>query len=226
VTRSKSTHLGGVVGSLLVLVGALAVLGVTFGVGVATGRRWLRLDALMRWTRSEAPVDPAGARPARPARSPQSAAPASRSENLPSLTFYKELTAPLAPPTPSSRADSARLPKSAKPESNSRGARPRPDRTPGGGGVDGRALPPPGGVADAEPAFTVQVVAYRTRSPADAFRAKLAARGLDADVSEVTTPDGPRYRVRVGSYQTKAAARDAASRLAADTRLGVFVATR
>jgi cell division protein FtsN len=223
VTRSKSARSGGLVGSLLVIVGALAVLGVAFGVGVATGRRWLRLDTLGRWTRSDALVDPAGTRSARPGRSPQSSAPASRSESPPSLTFYRELTAPLAPPSRSARADSAKLPKTAKPASGE--ARPKPDRPLGGAG-EGRTGETPGGVADPEPTFTVQVAAYRTRSQAEAFRETLAARGLDADVTAATTPDGTRYRVRVGNYRTKAAAQDAALRLAADTRLGVFVATR
>jgi cell division protein FtsN len=57
------------------------------------------------------------------------------------------------------------------------------------------------------------VGAYKTRQPAEALRASLAAAGHDAYVVEAEGAGGARYRVRVGSFPTRQAAVDAVARL-------------
>ncbi|MEX2147593.1 MAG: SPOR domain-containing protein [Candidatus Rokuibacteriota bacterium] len=129
----------------------------------------------------------------------------------PTLTFYQELTAPLTAPPP---------PKPVKP--------PRPEdslviasRSPAPAPIPAAAAPPPpaGG-------YTVQVGAYRARPPADALRATLAAAGHEAEIVESTGLGHARYRVRVGAFATREAARAAAARLAADRTVATFVTTR
>src|SRR5882672_6078563 len=75
---------------LLVLVGILTVLGVTFGAGVYTGRIWSARSAVVAARVPE--TEPARRGPGRGLR--LSEAPAPR------LTFYQELTAPLTAPPP------------------------------------------------------------------------------------------------------------------------------
>ena len=57
--KSPKRRFGGLSSSLLVLLGALVVLGGTFGSGVLTGRYWSHADTLARWTRMEATPDTA-----------------------------------------------------------------------------------------------------------------------------------------------------------------------
>ena len=70
--------------------------------------------------------------------------------------------------------------------------------------------------------FTIQVGAYRLRPPADALRATLVAAGHDARVVDNEAPNGVRFRVQIGDFASRDAARDAAARLTGPT----FVTTR
>jgi cell division protein FtsN len=181
-------------GTIFVLIGLLTILGSTFGAGVYTGRRWGPPAV-----KSDAARKDGVERPKLPAP--------------PTLTFYRELTAPLtAPPPPKpvkpakpgdalviANRPAAMAPLSAEPA-------PSPE-------------PPAGG-------YTVQVGAYRARPPADALRATLVAAGHDADIAESTGSGEARYRVRVGAFATREAARAAAARLSAERTLSTFVTTR
>ncbi len=72
------------------------------------------------------------------------------------------------------------------------------------------AAPPARAVAGGR-AWAVQLAAYDRRDQAEAFAARLAARGLDARVAGDAAP----FRVRVGRYGTRAAAVAAQRELAA-----------
>jgi cell division protein FtsN len=231
----------GGVGTMLVLIGLLAVLGTTFGAGFLAGRRW----SLPSWSaggdaKRETPHDPthAGARGS-----------AEESTPVPTITFYRELTAP-APEAAKPRAESAKRPGATAPapaRAARDGSRPatEPAREPSGGAPSresGERAPPsatagsatrekiaeriPDGAAQLGTSYTVQVAAYSNRSQADALKKTLAVRGLEAEVSEVTTPAGPRYRVWLGRYATRAAAQEAAVRVAQHARLDTYVAPR
>ena len=54
----------------------------------------------------------------------------------------------------------------------------------------------------------------------------LAAGGQPSYVSEVEADGAMHYRVRVGSYTTREAAREAATRLATERQLATYVTTR
>lgn len=179
-------------GTVFVLIGLVTILGTTFGAGVYTGRQWgppaMKSDAA-RKDGVERPKLPAP----------------------PTLTFYRELTAPLTAPPP---------PKPVKPPKPAEALvianRPAPPLS-----AESPPTPePPAG------AYTVQVGAYRARPPADALRATLVAAGHDADIAESAGTGEARYRVRVGAFTTREAARAAAARLAAERTLSTFVTTR
>lgn len=70
--------------------------------------------------------------------------------------------------------------------------------------------------------FTIQVAAYRQRPQAEALRSTLAAAGHDARVVENDAANGVRYRVQVGDFASRDAARDAATRFNGST----FITTR
>ena len=64
------------------------------------------------------------------------------------------------------------------------------------------------------------------REQADPIRARLAASGHDAFVADLDSPEATRYRVRVGSYESRDEARRAAERLSATERLATYVTLR
>jgi cell division protein FtsN len=72
----------------------------------------------------------------------------------------------------------------------------------------------------------VQIAAYRTRPQAEALRDKLATSGLDVRVVEGEAASGVMYRVQIGEYATREAARAAAARLAAERSVAPFVTQR
>jgi len=186
--------------SLLFLVGCLAVLGATFMLGVMAGRFWPREPSAPTSTLAKGSKEAAAARLGGD-RAPRPSEPA------PTLTFYQDLTAPLtSPPPPAKPSRPARVD---KPD-----AAPRSDAPP-------TAEPPKAGVA-----FTVQVGAYKAKEPADAMRAKLAATGLEAYVAQIDVPNGVRFRVRVGSFATRAAAQEIADRIGRERALPAYVTTQ
>jgi cell division protein FtsN len=204
--------------ALLVLAGVGGVLSVTFLAGVWTGRHW---PALTGAARPAAPRETPGRRggDAAPAAAP-----------MPTLTFYQELTAPLtAPPA----AAKPRPPRLAEPRRDPAAAAERPaapaakNETASSPAPAAKAEPKPEPAGDAAGGpFTVQVASYTARPPAEALRATLAAAGHDARVAEGEAAGTVRYRVQIGAYPTREAAREAAARLAAGRAIQTFVTTR
>ncbi|MBI2160340.1 MAG: SPOR domain-containing protein [Candidatus Rokubacteria bacterium] len=179
-------------GSFLLVIGCLAVLGATFTLGVMAGRHW--------------PSFPfAGKEPvAKAARERDRDRSARAPEPTPTLTFYHELTAPLAAPPP------------AKPPKPARAEKAEPAK------LDASKPEP----VKPESQFTVQVGAYKAREPAETLRARLAAQGHDAYVVVADEPGGVRFRVRVGAFATREAAQVVAARIAGDRTLSAFVTAR
>ncbi|HEV8471515.1 MAG TPA: SPOR domain-containing protein [Methylomirabilota bacterium] len=202
---AKRNQRGSRLGNVLVLVGLLTIGGLIFGAGVYTGRRWPSTPAV------------AGAPPAR-TTAEHGRAERGRVQDPPvgpTLTFYQELTAPLTAPPPARTPKKPVAPPVAPPE-------PAASDAPRAG-----EQPPTPAKSDAGGApFTVQVGAYRARPPAEALRASLAAAGHDARVIEIDGAAAVRYRVRVGAFATREAARDAAARLASERSLSTFVTAR
>jgi cell division protein FtsN len=217
-------------GTFLVLVGIVGVLSATFVAGLWTGRNW---PVIVGNPRSPAAPETPTAKSRATGERPRPA------ETLPALTFYQDLKAPLTAPPPPPKP-----------------ARPRPAETKREEPAPTREAPPPTREAplptreaplrvEAPPAgrpeptlppaalppaaasgsrFTVQVAAYNVKPLAEALRSTLAAAGHDARVVE--SQGGIRYRVQVGTFPTREAAREVAARLAAERAQPTFVTTR
>lgn len=193
------------IASMLFLVGCLGVLGGTFVLGFIAGRLWPRPPSIVIAARGAKEAS----RPAEPA---------------PALTFYQELTAPLASPPPPKPSKPPRAEKPEKPDTA-----PKPEAVP----TAEAALKPgiPAAVEAPNPApspgaFTVQVGAYKAREPAEALRARLAAAGYEAYIAQVDAPGSVRFRVRVGSFAAREAAQQVADRIGRDRSLPAFVTSR
>jgi cell division protein FtsN len=225
VARGRSRRGGSRIATALFLVGCLGVLGLTFALGVVTGRSW---------PRSSTPITVVAKGAKEPSRP---------SEPAPALTFYQELTAPLSSPPPPAKSKPPRVEpqRLETPRADAvRADTPRAEAPHAEKSDKPAAAPPTGAVAAAAPAtppasakvapsqttFTVQVAAYKAREPADALRTKLAAAGYEAFVVQVDTPGSARYRVRVGAFSTRESAQQVAERIVGERLLPAFVTSR
>ena len=223
-------HRGRGVGTLFVMLGIVAVIGGTFMAGFLSGRHWERVRVVAGLVKPQSGQEPARER-----------AGAIAQPQVPSLTFYQELTAPLASPPPRAAKGDTRPAKAepVKPETpkaeTPKAETPKPEiaRAEAPKAEAAKAESPKAEPVRADPTpkaaaagYTVQVAAYATRAQADVLAGRLFARGFAADVSDISTPTGARYRVRVGTYPTKEAARDALARLSTDVHLSGFVTAR
>jgi cell division protein FtsN len=214
VARGRSRRGGSRIATALFLVGCLGVLGLTFALGVVTGRSW---------PRSSTPITVV----ARGAKEPSRP-----TEPAPALTFYQELTAPLSSPPPPTKSRPPRVePPRLEPPRAEASRSEKIDKPDATSKTDAVAAAPATAVAPAKPApgqttFTVQVAAYKAREPADALRAKLAAAGYEAYVMQVDAPGSARYRVRVGSFAARDSAQQVADRIVGERSLPAFVTSR
>ena len=202
-------------GARLFGLAGLVVLGLAFGLGFLAGRHWESFPVLRRaiavaktngGSERELQTRRGGAGTREGERAGRAA------ESTPTLTFYQELTKPLATPPPPPRRE--------------RPARPERAESQPSGEMIGTSSPPRTVASAADRAFTVQVAAYRTRAQAETLRGTLAAAGHDAYVVEAEAAGGVAYRVRVGAYATLEAARAAAQAIASERQLQTYVTAR
>jgi septal ring-binding cell division protein DamX len=195
---------------LLVLLGILTVLGVTFGGGVYAGRIWQARSLVVAARVPDPELSrrglTRGLKPDPPA---------------PQLTFYQELTAPLTAPPPPPKPAKTAPPRlvSVPPPLAAVAAAPAPQPAPS---TPAPPAPRPGEQADLLAAmaktsvsgarYTIQIASYRVRPLAEALRSSLASAGHEARVVEADA-NGVVYRVQVGEFATRDAARAAAARL-------------
>ena len=143
---------------------------------------------------------------------------------MPQLTFYRELTAPLTAPPPPPKPAKATPPLVSAPSPPP--AAVTPAQRPGEQADMLAATTTPRTATTTAPRFTVQVASYRVRPQAEALRESLASAGHDARVVEGEA-HGPVYRVQVGEYPTRDAARAQAARLGGErSSVAPIVTTR
>jgi len=187
------------IGTILFIIGILAVLGGTFAAGALAGRLSLKPMSVVSATRG-------------PERAPK---PVALPPPQPELTFYRELTAPLTPPPlPPKPAPRAAPKKDAAPAE-------APSKPEPGAPSDAAQVPR----AEAG-RYTVQVGSYNVRAQAEALRARLAAAGHEAYVAEGDAGGVTRYRVRIGAFTTMEEARQAAGWLGTQAQVATYVTTR
>ena len=213
----------------LALVSAAAVvMGLTFTLGVLVGRQWSRPGSVSASAENFArKIVPPGKRGG---LSGADVEPAPGIDQK--LTFYQTLTAPLG----RGSADASQ-----RPEDKTK-APPVPERA--------RAEPPPPSYpyasrgetivekpeaslvaatrAQTDPAlWSVQVAAFKTQAQADALQQQLKKTGVDAYVASAPARDGQtNYRVRIGTFKSKADAQSMAERVRSERSLAAFVAPR
>lgn len=160
------------------------------------------------------------------------------------LTFYRTLTAPttdfpaVGPPIIEERMVPREEPSppAAKPEAR---PTPPPKRAGTSPGTTVATRPPVAAIhpapepasapaAPGEPApWTVQVSSFRSRTLAEELRGRLAGRGFDAYLLSAATEEGRvRYRVRVGSFPSRAEAERVAADLRTERGLSPYVTPR
>ena len=194
---------------------ALAILALTFTLGILVGRQWGGHGAPAPSASMETAKKPAAA----PRRSGLTETEAERPREMgEKLTFYQTLTAPMGPTGSSTRAraaeDKARAGVAAPVTAAS-----APSTTPVSGGA---ADPAAAAAIPTSASWSVQVGAFRSRQQADGIHKQLAEAGFPVVQSAVAAQDGqPRYRVRVGGARS----RDEALRLAEQVRARVPVTT-
>jgi cell division septation protein DedD len=203
---------------------ALAVLALTFALGVLVGRELG--PEVGGEARTETASRGAGGRERGP-RASKAEGPVATEERL---TFYQTLTAPtpslpvLGPPKVEERMvrDEPAPSQPARPERRSEaGARTAARAVPGEPREASRA-----GAAEAQ-LWTVQVSSFRSKALAEELRGRLLAQGLDAYLVSSSTEEGRvRHRVRVGAFATRAEAERVAADLRSERTLNPFVTTR
>jgi cell division septation protein DedD len=217
---------------IALLTASALIMGLTFALGVLVGRQWSRPVAMTSSAEGGArKIIPAGKR---------GGLSSADVEPVPSvdqkLTFYQTLTAPLgrgsadasqrqadkakpataraepiaSPPPPSRSAshDETLIEKPAPPEAKAGANAARP-------------------AAEASGLWSVQAGAFKSHAQADGLERQLRQAGFDAYVTQAAGEDGQiRFRVRVGTFKSKAEAQRMADRMRAERSTAAFVAPK
>jgi cell division septation protein DedD len=225
---------------IALLTSAAVIMGLTFTLGVLVGRQWSRSVSVAASAESSArKVVPPGKRGGLSGADVESPPAVDQK-----LTFYQTLTAPLG----RGSADASQSPPRSLLHSPSQSqdvvakVQPVPEPV--------HVVPPPpypytsrgetivekpaAHDAAAQPAqaesaglWSVQVAAFKTQPQADGLQKQLKQAGLDAYVTSAVASEGQtNYRVRVGTFKSKAEAQRMAERVRGERSLAAFVTPR
>ena len=228
--RGRARHGGGALQWIALVAAAAMIMGLTFALGILVGRQWSRPAAATMTTESSGPrrtVVPPGKRGG--LAGPDVEGPQVDQKQL---TFYQTLTAPLGrgsadasqrpqdKPKPSHAAEPARAEAPPPYPYASRGEtiveKPAAPDTPA---PDARAARPP-----ADATWAVQAAAFKTQAQADALQKQLKQSGFEAYVVSAKGDDGQTtYRVRIGTFKSKADAQKVADRVRGERSLAAFI---
>jgi DedD protein len=224
MTRQRVKGRPGAAQWLLVAGGVIVVLVLTFGLGIAVGRKWSPHREL----------DQTAAEPARKPVARRSGLTDPPAERPPQekLTFYQTLTAPMTTVPAPAKVSVPAKPEPAKPRPSAERvasdravaatptSAPKPDKL--AGPAESRSVPPAGEGRTGE--WAVQVGVFKDRDQAESVRRPLAASGFDAYLTAVAVGDGQmQYKVRMGSFKTREEAGRMAERVRQERSLTAFV---
>lgn len=211
---------------------ATVIMGLTFALGILVGRQWGR------------PASAAVAEgvPRKPVPPGKRGGLVGSDVDAPSvdqkLTFYQTLTAPLGRGSADASPRRDEKPKTPAATEAGRGEAappPYPYASRGETIVEKPAHADPTSTTDkAAPAATdaagpwaVQAAAFKTQAQADALQKQLKKAGFDAYVAPAATADGQtNYRVRIGTFKSKAEAQRVADRVRGERSLAAFITPR
>ncbi len=223
---------------IALLTAAAVIMGLTFTLGVLVGRQWSRSVSVAASAESSArKVVPPGKRGGLSGADVESPPAVDQK-----LTFYQTLTAPLGRGSADASQSPPHSPLPSPLPSQDAKVQPVPEPV--------HVVPPPpypytsrgetivekpaAHDAAAQPAqaesvglWSVQVAAFKTQAQADGLQKQLKQAGLDAYVTSAVASEGQtNYRVRVGTFKSKAEAQRMAERVREERSLAAFVAPR
>jgi len=228
-TRGRGRRGGGTLQWIALLTAATVIMGLTFTLGILVGRQWSRPASVTATVESGArktvPPGKRGGLAGADVDPPQM--------DQKQLTFYQTLTAPLgrgsadAAPRHVEKARAVSASEPARSEAHA----PSPTYTSRSEPVvekpaSDSASADKGPRAAAEPVgpWAVQAAAFKTQAQADALQKQLKQAGFDAYVASTTTSDGhANYRVRIGTFKSKAEAQRVAERVRGERSLAAFI---
>ena len=221
---------GGTLQWVALLTAATIIMGLTFTLGILVGRQWSRPASVTATVESGArktvPPGKRGGLAGADVDPPQM--------DQKQLTFYQTLTAPLGRGSADAaprHVDKARAASAAEPARSDAHA-PSPTYTSRSEPVVEKPATADSASADkgpraaAEPVgpWAVQAAAFKTQAQADALQKQLKQAGFDAYVASATTSDGnANYRVRIGTFKSKAEAQRVAERVRGERPLAAFI---
>ena len=211
---------------IALLAAGVVIMGLTFTLGVLVGRQWSRPAAAVSADSGARKTVPPGKRGG---LSGADVEPSPQVDQK--LTFYQTLTAPLGRgfADASQRAEAKVQPVS-EPVRAESSPPPYPYTSRGETLVEKPAAPE----AEATPAqaaaaslWSVQVAAFKTHGQAASLHKQLKEAGFDAYIASAAANDGQtNYRVRVGTFKSKADAQHMVERVRGERSLAAFVTPR
>lgn len=222
---------------IALLTAVAVIMGLTFTLGVLVGRQWSRSVSIAAVPDSAArKVVPPGKRGGLSGADVESPPAVDQK-----LTFYQTLTAPLG----RGSADASQSPVRSPSQSPTQHAQdvakvlpvpepvhvvpppPYPYTSRGETIVEKPAAHDAAAQPESAGLWSVQVAAFKTQAQADGLQKQLKQAGLDAYVASAAGSDGQtNYRVRVGTFKSKAEAQRTAERVRGERSLAAFVTPR
>jgi len=229
--RGRARARSGALQWIALLTAATVIMGLTFALGILVGRQWSRpvsaTAVLESGARKTVPPGKRGGLSGADVEPP----PVDQKQ----LTFYQTLTAPLgrasadAAPRREEKAKASPVSEPARTEASAPPPYPHVSR---GETViekpaaDASAAVDKASHAPMEPTgpWAVQAAAFKTQAQADALQKQLRQAGFDAYVASSAGRDGQaNYRVRIGTFKSKAEAQRIAERVRGERSLAAFI---
>jgi cell division septation protein DedD len=211
---------------IVLLTAGVVIMGLTFTLGVLVGRQWSRPATAASADNGARKTVPPGKRGG---LSGADVEPSPQVDQK--LTFYQTLTAPLGR---GSADASQRAEAKVHPVPEPVRAEPSPPPYPYTSRGETLVEKPAAPEAEAAPAqaaaaglWSVQVAAFKTQGQAASIHKQLREAGFDAYIAPAAASDGQtNYRVRVGTFKSKAEAQRMVERLRGERSLAAFVTPR
>jgi DedD protein len=207
------------------LTAGTVILGLTFTLGILVGRQWSRPASSVAALESGArKTVPPGKRGGLSGTNVESA-----EVDQKQLTFYQTLTAPLGRAAADASQRHEERTKALPAPEPARGEALQPPPylyASRGETVVGKPAVDSSAAADKAPTgpWSVQVAAFKSQAQADALQKQLRQSGFDAYVASAAGSDGQtNYRVRIGTFTSKAEAQRIAERVRGERSLAAFI---
>jgi len=217
---------------IALLTAGAVIMGLTFTLGILVGRQWSRppsaTTAVESGTRKTVPPGKRGGLSGADVEPP----PVDQKQ----LTFYQTLKAPLGRGSADASPRHENRPKAPPTHEPARAEAPPPPpypyasreetivEKPAAADSSAAADKPSRPAADPTGPWSVQAAAFKTQAQAEALQKQLKQSGFDAYVASAAGSDGQtNYRVRIGTFKSKAEAQRIAERVRGERSPAAFI---